>query len=88
MAFVVSVDPWRCENERDCLEVCPVGVFEMERPTTSNPVVRLKVRLHGGMVASPARQTDCIGCMACVVSCPEDAVRVEKITGPHERGVT
>lgn len=30
MAFMVTVDPEKCEACEECVEVCPVEVFEME----------------------------------------------------------
>jgi NAD-dependent dihydropyrimidine dehydrogenase PreA subunit len=75
--FNVDVNPGHCENKRECLEVCPTDVFEMVRPVgVRNPFIRLKIRVHGGVVATAARAQDCIGCMACVEACPENAIVV------------
>jgi NAD-dependent dihydropyrimidine dehydrogenase PreA subunit len=75
--FDVIVRADRCENKKTCLEVCPTDVFEMVKPVgVRNPFIRLKIRVHGGVVASPIRENDCIGCMRCVEVCPEDAITV------------
>lgn len=75
--FLVQVDPTRCENEQDCLEACPTNVLEMVRPQgLRNPFIRLKVRFHGGLVAVPLREDDCVGCMKCVEACPKSAIKV------------
>lgn len=75
--FRVQVDPFRCENKQDCLEACPANVFEMARPDrTNNLMVRLKIRFHGGLIAVPVREADCVGCMKCVEACPKGAIKV------------
>ena len=30
MSFIVNVDPDKCEGCEECVDVCPVEVFEME----------------------------------------------------------
>ncbi len=75
--YQVQVSPSRCENKGQCLDVCPTDVFEMVKaPGTLNPLVWLKHRVHGNRVASPVREADCTGCMACVEACPEQAIVV------------
>jgi NAD-dependent dihydropyrimidine dehydrogenase PreA subunit len=78
--FRVEVNPGRCENRRECLLICPTDVFEMTRPVSvRNPFVRMKILVHGGQIASPSREAQCIGCMACVVHCPEGAITVRAL---------
>ena len=72
----VLVDPGSCENKRECLDVCPTGVFDMVAPRVRNPLIRLKIKVHGGVISAPTREEDCIGCMACVTACPESAITV------------
>ncbi len=78
MAYLVSVDPNRCENKQDCLRVCPTEVFEMVSPPAGLSLLsRIKIRVHGNLVASAAREVDCTGCMACIDACPEQAITVK-----------
>ncbi|HEY4184287.1 MAG TPA: ferredoxin family protein [Polyangia bacterium] len=44
------VDRARCEGKRDCVEVCPYGVFEVAVWTT--PISRA-FRFSGARIASP-----------------------------------
>lgn len=78
--YRVVVDPGRCENKQQCLEACPTDVFDMVKPRVSNLLIRLKIRVHGGVIAEPVREAQCIGCMACVTACPENAITVTSRT--------
>jgi len=64
----VKVDWTKCNGDGVCVEVCPVDVFELqnlpEYPDTQKSV--------------PVREEDCILCMACVTSCPTQAITVEE----------
>jgi len=64
----VKVDWTKCNGDGVCVEVCPVTVFELqnlpEHPDTEKSV--------------PVRPDDCILCMACVTSCPTQAINVEE----------
>jgi NAD-dependent dihydropyrimidine dehydrogenase PreA subunit len=74
----VTVDPRRCEGKKKCVEVCPMGVFAMKPMDPSLPLlIRLKVRVHGGMQAIVAKEELCAGCGMCVEACPEKAIHVE-----------
>jgi NAD-dependent dihydropyrimidine dehydrogenase PreA subunit len=73
----VSVDPMRCEGKKTCAQICPAGVFRMEKAPTSLPVmVLVKVFVHGGRQAVVANEAACTACMKCVDACPERAIRV------------
>jgi len=48
-----------------CAEVCPMNVYDM-------------VDVDGEKKAQPTRMEDCIMCMACVNSCPTQAITVEE----------
>lgn len=73
--FQVTVDPLRCEGERDCVKVCPTVIFALRRTDPALPwYVRLKVAAHGGKQAVVAHEDACTGCMACVSACPEKAI--------------
>jgi NAD-dependent dihydropyrimidine dehydrogenase PreA subunit len=64
----VKVDWSKCNGDGVCVEICPVNVFELKKlpeyPDTQKSV--------------PVRESDCIACMACVTSCPTQAITVEE----------
>ena len=73
----VTIDPLRCEGKKACAQVCPAGVFRMERVSTSLPIATLvKVYVHGGRQAVVANEAACTACMRCIEVCPEDAITV------------
>ena len=62
----VKVDWKKCNGDGVCADVCPVNVFELQdiqEYTDSKKSV-------------PIRKEDCILCMACVNSCPTEAITV------------
>jgi NAD-dependent dihydropyrimidine dehydrogenase PreA subunit len=61
----VVVDHEKCTGDAVCVSVCPVNVFEMQD-------------VGGAQKAVVPREDDCIACMACTVSCPENAITVEE----------
>lgn len=73
----VRVDPLRCEGKKTCAQVCPEGVFRLERAPTSLPIATLvKVFVHGGKQAVVVNEAACTACMKCVGVCPERAITV------------
>ena len=73
----VTIDPLRCEGKKACAQVCPAGVFRMEKAPTSLPITTLvKVFVHGGRQAVVANEAACTACMKCIDVCPEDAITV------------
>ena len=64
----VKVDWEKCNGDGVCAEVCPVEVFELQNlpefPDTEKSV--------------PVREDNCVLCMACVASCPTEAISVEE----------
>jgi NAD-dependent dihydropyrimidine dehydrogenase PreA subunit len=73
----VSVNPLRCEGAKKCAQVCPEGVFRMEKAPTSLPIlVLVKVFLHGGRQAVVVDEAACTACMKCLEVCPEDAIQI------------
>lgn len=73
----VVVDATKCEGERECLRVCPTGVFALRRPTNPLPLLlRVKVTLHGGKQAFARNEGACTACLKCVDACPEAAITV------------
>jgi len=66
----LAVDWDICEGHGICLEVCPVQLYEW-RDTPEHPTSQRK--------SFPAREEECIQCLACEVQCPVQAI---KITSP------
>ena len=64
----VEVNWEKCTGCGTCVDVCPVGVFELqnipEYPDTQK--------------SKPVNADECIQCMACVTQCPEEAITVEE----------
>jgi len=63
----VAVDWDICEGCGICLEVCPVQLYEWME-TSGHPTSEKK--------AFPARESDCVQCLACETQCPAKAIRV------------
>jgi NAD-dependent dihydropyrimidine dehydrogenase PreA subunit len=63
----VAVDHDVCDGDGVCIDVCPVSVFEfIDSP--GHPTSQKK--------SDPAREADCIFCMACEVQCATQAIKV------------
>ena len=76
MASVI-VDPHRCEGEKKCVQVCPMGVFAMRPPEPGLSVLqRVKVFVHGGKQAKVEHAELCAACGRCEEACPEKAIKV------------
>ncbi len=63
----VTVDLEKCDGDSVCVDVCPVQVFEMQ-----------KVEGYDEEKSVPVNQDECVQCLACVVSCPREAITVEE----------
>jgi NAD-dependent dihydropyrimidine dehydrogenase PreA subunit len=63
----VAVDHDVCNGDGVCVAVCPVNVFEMIE-TPGHPESDKK--------SDPARESDCIACMACETQCPTQAIKI------------
>lgn len=77
------VDHGRCEGKRDCVAVCPYGVFEVRRIEERDFQAlsffgRLKSRAHGRLTAYTPRADACQACGLCVVACPEHAITLAR----------
>jgi len=81
--FRAVIDPKACTASRDCLAQCPVDAI-FEGPPRPKPGVIACV-CAGGTVetvpgASIVNRDKCIGCGVCVISCPENAIRMEPVS--------
>jgi NAD-dependent dihydropyrimidine dehydrogenase PreA subunit len=63
----VAVDWDICEAAGVCLDVCPVQLYDWKE-TPGNPLSDKK--------AFPARESDCIQCLACENGCPVQAIKI------------
>lgn len=78
-AYLPVVDHGRCEGKRDCVEVCPYGVFEVRRIDEADFAAlslaqKLKSLVHGRQSAYTPNAAACQACGLCVVACPERAI--------------
>jgi 4Fe-4S ferredoxin len=78
------VDRARCEGKKDCVEVCPYGVFEVRRIDEAEYralpfLARLKLRLHGLQTSYTPGAADCHACGLCVTACPEKAIKLQAL---------
>lgn len=64
---MVAVDQDVCVGDGVCIDVCPVNVFDWAE-TPGHPTSEKKT--------DPAREKDCIQCMACELQCPEQAIKI------------
>lgn len=77
--FIPIVDRNACEGKRDCVEVCPYGVFEVRQIDDRDFAQlsffgKLKSRVHGKLTAYTPHANLCHACGLCVVACPEKAI--------------
>ena len=63
----VAVDWDVCDGDGTCIDICPVSVFEFN-DTPGHPTSAKK--------SDPAREADCIFCMACEVQCAAQAIKI------------
>ncbi len=63
----VAVDWDICEGHGICVAVCPVQLWEW-RDAPGNPVSEKK--------GFPARESECIQCLACENGCPVKAIKI------------
>ena len=77
------VDHARCEGKRDCVQVCPYGVFEVRRIDDADfarlgLLAKLKSVAHRRQTAYAVGADACRACGLCVVACPEDAITLTR----------
>jgi NAD-dependent dihydropyrimidine dehydrogenase PreA subunit len=64
----IEVDLKKCDGDGICVSICPVEVFELKKlPEYSD-----------NEKSVPVNKDECILCMACVTSCPQEAITVEE----------
>ncbi len=63
----VAVDWDVCIGDGICADVCPVSLYDMI-DTPGHPLSNRK--------ADPAREKDCIQCLACEMQCPVAAIKI------------
>ena len=73
------IDHARCEGKKDCVEVCPYGVFEVRRIDDVDfarlgVLAKLKSVVHKRQTAYAPHASACQACGLCVVACPEKAI--------------
>jgi NAD-dependent dihydropyrimidine dehydrogenase PreA subunit len=66
----VAVNQDTCNGDGVCLAVCPANVFDIIQ-TPGHGLSEKK--------SDPARESDCVFCMACEVQCPRQCIRVTRI---------
>ncbi len=64
----VIVDLDACEGAAVCADICPMNVYD---------IVEMQ-EYNNERKAQPTRMEDCILCLACVSSCPAQAITVEE----------
>jgi NAD-dependent dihydropyrimidine dehydrogenase PreA subunit len=63
----VAVDWDVCTGDGVCIELCPVTLFDWA-DSPGHPTSEKK--------SDPAREKDCIQCLACETSCPTQAIKI------------
>lgn len=79
--YVPVVNRGKCEGKRDCVEVCPYGVFEVRRMDDADFeglgfFAKMKSRAHKRQTAYTPNADKCQACGLCVVACPEKAIQL------------
>lgn len=76
--FKTEVQPTRCKACGSCREVCPAGVFDRAG--------ELNTSGYAYMVARHSEQ--CVGCLRCLVVCPDFAITVTPGLDERLKGTT
>lgn len=77
------IDRNRCEGKSDCVEVCPYGVFVVEKITDADWATlsfggKVKSFFHGKKTAYTPNADACRSCGLCVKACPEKAIQLRR----------
>ncbi len=65
MSFRVIVNKETCKGSGDCVEVCPVDVYDIGADGKAEAV----------------RADECVGCETCLQVCPTASIIIEEISG-------
>jgi 4Fe-4S ferredoxin len=81
------IDRNRCEGKSDCVEVCPYGVFVVEKITDADWSAlsfggKVKSFFHGKKTAYTPNADACRSCGLCVTACPEKAIQLRRPSAP------
>jgi NAD-dependent dihydropyrimidine dehydrogenase PreA subunit len=84
--FTPVVNRAKCEGKAECVEVCPVHVFEVRRMDDADFaqlgfLSKLKSLAHGRKTAYTPRAAACESCGKCVAACPEKAIKLQRSSG-------
>ena len=63
----VAVDWDICTGDGACIDVCPMSLYDWVE-TPGHPTSEKK--------SDPAREIDCIQCLACEMQCPTSAIKI------------
>jgi len=79
----------RCEGKRDCVDVCPYGVFEVRRMEDSDFAQlsvfgKFRSIVHGRKTSYTPQADACQACGLCVVACPEKAIQLVEFKSQPE----
>jgi len=82
--FTPVVDRAKCEGKAECVEVCPVHVFEVRRMEDADfaqlgVLAKLKSIAHGRKTAYTPGASLCESCGKCVAACPEKAIKLARV---------
>ncbi len=82
--FMPVVDRAKCEGKAECVEVCPVQVFDVRRMDDRDfaqlgVLAKLKSIAHGRKTAYTPRASVCESCGKCVAACPEKAIKLARV---------
>ena len=83
-AYAPQINRNKCEGKKDCVAVCPYGVFEVRRIDDADFVKlgligKLKSVAHGRLTAYTPKADACQACGLCVVACPEKAITLVQV---------
>jgi 4Fe-4S ferredoxin len=83
--FVPQVNRNRCEGKGVCVPVCPVQVFAVttlprEQRVGLSVIGIIKGYAHKWQQASLVNPNACEGCGLCVKACPEQAIRLVRVS--------